>query len=67
MPYTIEKEADGQWCIYDKASGKKIPGGEFADRRSAMNKIRELLKSPPKKDKEGKKEDQAAHEEEHDY
>jgi hypothetical protein len=64
MPYTIEKEPDGQWCIYDKATGKKIPDGEFSDRRSAMNKVRELLKNPPKKDKESKKEDAADGEEE---
>lgn len=48
MPYTIEKEEDGQWCIYDKDTGKKIKDGEFADRRSAMNKVRELLKAPKK-------------------
>jgi len=44
MPYTIEKEDDGKWCIYDKATGKKVKGGEFNDRMSAMNKVRELLK-----------------------
>lgn len=48
MPYTIEKEDDGKWCIYDKETGKKIKGGEFNDRMSAMNKVRELLKIPAK-------------------
>lgn len=56
MDYEVKKEGD-QFCVYQISTGKKIE--DFPTRRDAMSKIRELMKA----DKEGKKEDAAAGEE----
>lgn len=60
MPYEIKKEGD-QWCVYEKSSGKKIE--DFPNRMAAMNKVRALMKSPPKNEKETAAEAKAADEE----
>lgn len=44
MPYTLEPTDDGQWQLFDKATGKKVKGGKYPTRLEAMRRLREMLK-----------------------
>lgn len=64
MPYTLDPTEDGQWQLFDKATGKKVKGGKYPTRTEAMKRLRELLKQKDDKPAPPELEDDAEEEDE---
>lgn len=67
MPYSIEKEGDDKWCVYNTDSGKKV--GTHDSRMEAMKQMRALYASDGKaaKKPEKKSDKDADDEGDHEY
>ncbi len=57
MRYSIEQDADGNWGVYEKESGKKL-SDHGTDRRAASREMGRLEALPPKKPKDDSESDE---------